>query len=284
MVRGRLTHINGKPIEEHDASRTRTARTSRRATRTSPGRTSSAPTIASSAGNWCSARDFGKPLVSARDRISGEPGRQARRPAARSTWPARAFTASVASIRKVKWDSFQPNFFLVFAPGLLDETAGTYMTSAQPRARPGAPTSRRSRGVSRAFPSSISMICSRRCARSSTRRCSRCRASSCSRCSRGSRCCWRPCRRAATSAATKARCCARSARVAARCSRRARGIQRARRCSPACWRRRALDRRLLRRDAAAVDELRLRRLDCWSSACAAARCWWPSVAGSRRVR
>ena len=41
-----------------------------------------------------------------------------------------SFTASVASIRKVKWDSFQPNFFIVFAPGMLDETAGTYMTSA----------------------------------------------------------------------------------------------------------------------------------------------------------
>jgi len=30
----------------------------------------------------------------------------------------------------VKWDSFRPNFFVVFAPGMLDSTAGTYMTSA----------------------------------------------------------------------------------------------------------------------------------------------------------
>ena len=37
---------------------------------------------------------------------------------------------TVASVRKVKWDSFQPNFFIVFAPGVLDETAGTYLTSA----------------------------------------------------------------------------------------------------------------------------------------------------------
>ena len=37
---------------------------------------------------------------------------------------------TVASIRKVKWDSFQPNFFIVFAPGVLEGTAGTYMTSA----------------------------------------------------------------------------------------------------------------------------------------------------------
>ena len=37
---------------------------------------------------------------------------------------------TVASVRKVKWDSFQPNFFIVFAPGVLEGTAGTYMTSA----------------------------------------------------------------------------------------------------------------------------------------------------------
>ena len=38
--------------------------------------------------------------------------------------------AEVASVRKIKWDSFQPNFFVVFPPGLLDELAGTWMTSA----------------------------------------------------------------------------------------------------------------------------------------------------------
>jgi putative ABC transport system permease protein len=38
-------------------------------------------------------------------------------------------TVEVASIRKVRWDSFRPNFFLVLPPGLLDGAAGTYMTS-----------------------------------------------------------------------------------------------------------------------------------------------------------
>lgn len=40
-----------------------------------------------------------------------------------------SLSARIASIRKVRWDSFRPNFFLVFPPGLLDGTAGTYMTS-----------------------------------------------------------------------------------------------------------------------------------------------------------
>ncbi|MFO7304545.1 MAG: FtsX-like permease family protein [Gammaproteobacteria bacterium] len=38
-------------------------------------------------------------------------------------------TVEVASFRKVQWDSFRPNFFMVFSPGVLDDKAGTYITS-----------------------------------------------------------------------------------------------------------------------------------------------------------
>jgi putative ABC transport system permease protein len=38
-------------------------------------------------------------------------------------------TATVSSIRDVRWDSFRPNFFMVFSPGVLDNVAGTYITS-----------------------------------------------------------------------------------------------------------------------------------------------------------
>jgi len=55
----------------------------------------------------------------------------------------------VASIRKVKWDSFQPNFFIVFPPGTLEGTAGTYMTSAY--FRPG--TARSLAQLAHRFPS-----------------------------------------------------------------------------------------------------------------------------------
>jgi putative ABC transport system permease protein len=37
--------------------------------------------------------------------------------------------AQVGSIRRVRWDGFRPNFFLVFSPGALDSSTGTYMTS-----------------------------------------------------------------------------------------------------------------------------------------------------------
>lgn len=37
--------------------------------------------------------------------------------------------ATIASIRQVQWDSFKPNFFVMFEPGALEGMAATYMTS-----------------------------------------------------------------------------------------------------------------------------------------------------------
>ncbi len=58
--------------------------------------------------------------------------------------------ATISSFRDVQWDSMQPNFFLMFAPGLLDGAAGTWMGSAvyrpgmsRPRGRGRAAFSRR---------------------------------------------------------------------------------------------------------------------------------------------
>lgn len=35
----------------------------------------------------------------------------------------------VSSFREVQWDSFRPNFFMVFSPGTLEDSTGTYITS-----------------------------------------------------------------------------------------------------------------------------------------------------------
>jgi putative ABC transport system permease protein len=128
MIRGRLTSIKGRSVEdlkfageegENFATREQNLTWSAQ-----PGADNRII-----AGQWWTAADFGKPLVSLATEfqeslgvnvgdqltfdIAGEP-----------------FEVRVASIRKVKWDSFQPNFFVVFAPGVLDKTAGTYITSA----------------------------------------------------------------------------------------------------------------------------------------------------------
>ncbi|MEK7792335.1 MAG: FtsX-like permease family protein, partial [Pseudomonadota bacterium] len=41
----------------------------------------------------------------------------------------RAFSATVASLRKVDWDTFRVNFFVVAPPGLLDDFPVSYITS-----------------------------------------------------------------------------------------------------------------------------------------------------------
>jgi putative ABC transport system permease protein len=128
MIRGRLTSINGRPVEEGHGPRGGEegfATREQNLTWT----TDLGPDNRIIAGQWWTAADAGKPLVSLAsefqqslgvkvgDRLTFDIGGESRE-------------VQVASIRKVKWDTFQPNFFIVFPPGTLEGTAGTYMTSA----------------------------------------------------------------------------------------------------------------------------------------------------------
>lgn len=81
------------------------------------------------AGHWWTAADRGKPLVSLaveyRDAMHLRLGDRLTFDVAGEN-----VTVTVASFRRVRWDSFRPNFFVEFPPGLLNDAAGTYMTSA----------------------------------------------------------------------------------------------------------------------------------------------------------
>src|SRR4051812_11606916 len=128
MVRARMTHINGKPVEDLKFATPRGrefANRDQNITWTEAlGRDNEI-----TAGHWFRASDAGKPLVSVSteymnelnlklgDRLQFDIAGDIR-------------TASISSVRKVKWDSFQPNFFLMFAPGLLEGAQGTWMTAA----------------------------------------------------------------------------------------------------------------------------------------------------------
>ncbi|HUL46508.1 MAG TPA: FtsX-like permease family protein [Steroidobacteraceae bacterium] len=128
MIRGRLTAINGQAIEE-----------GRRGGRDEEGFATREQNLTWTtdlgadnrliAGRWWTAGDVGKPLVSLATEFQEALGVSL---GDRLTFDVGGETieATVASIRKVKWDSFRPNFFIVFAPGVLDAIAGTYMTSA----------------------------------------------------------------------------------------------------------------------------------------------------------
>jgi putative ABC transport system permease protein len=80
------------------------------------------------AGTWWSKDDGGPPRVSVEIEVAEALGLKI---GDRLTYDVagESVTASVASFREVKWDTFRPNFFLVFSPGVLDDKAGTYITS-----------------------------------------------------------------------------------------------------------------------------------------------------------
>ncbi|MBV9345808.1 MAG: FtsX-like permease family protein [Gammaproteobacteria bacterium] len=131
IIRGRLIAINGQPLEA------RGRRGEDFATRDQ--NLTWAPELGRDnrllAGRWWKPEDYGKPLVSLASEFQESLGV---RLGDRLTFDVagESLQATVASIRKVKWDSFQPNFFIVFAPGVLEHLAGTYMTSAY--FRPGS--------------------------------------------------------------------------------------------------------------------------------------------------
>jgi putative ABC transport system permease protein len=127
MIRGRLVEVNGRKAAELPGLEDRGRGFAER----EQNLTWSAELQKDNeitAGHWWTPDEFGQPLVSIAseferdlklklgDRllfdIAGEP-----------------LEVKVASIRKVRWDSFHPNFFLVMAPGLLENAAGTFMTS-----------------------------------------------------------------------------------------------------------------------------------------------------------
>jgi putative ABC transport system permease protein len=136
LVRARLSAINGVPVEqlhfdsdrangfvEREANLTwaRTLRDDNRLV----------------AGNWWVDGDAGGPRVSVEQefaRLLGlEIGDEVTYDVA-----GEAVSAKVASLRDVRWDSFQPNFFMVFSPGVLDDVTGTLITSVhvEPAQRP----------------------------------------------------------------------------------------------------------------------------------------------------
>jgi len=128
MIRARITSINSRPSEslkfKNDSARGFLER--------EQNLTWSAALMDDNqliAGNWWTAADSGKPLVSIsseyQEALQLQLGDKLSFDIAGET-----LTVEVASVRKIRWDSFRPNFFLVFPPGLLDGAAGTYMTSA----------------------------------------------------------------------------------------------------------------------------------------------------------
>ncbi|MCU0759523.1 MAG: FtsX-like permease family protein [Steroidobacteraceae bacterium] len=128
MIRARLTQLNGRDIENIEFSSPRGEGFARREQNIT-WQEDLGDDNRVVAGRWWTPEDRGKALVSVSTEVQEGLGLVV---GDRLTFDVagESYEATVASVRKVKWDSFQPNFFLVFAPGLLDDTVGTWMTSA----------------------------------------------------------------------------------------------------------------------------------------------------------
>jgi putative ABC transport system permease protein len=79
-------------------------------------------------GHWWQADDTGKPVVSVESKLAKRMGIKMG-DQLRFAVGEQRFSAEVASIRSVQWESFRPNFYMVFPPQVIDRFPATYMTS-----------------------------------------------------------------------------------------------------------------------------------------------------------
>ncbi|HSS66364.1 MAG TPA: FtsX-like permease family protein [Gammaproteobacteria bacterium] len=127
MVKGRLTAVNGKPVtpEDYEEQRARhlVAREFNLSWLSKP-----QPQNRVISGNWWTADDHGKPLLSVEQGIAERLGLKLG-DTIRFNVAGRDIDAPIANLRHVEWDSFQVNFFVVTPPGVLEHFPATYISA-----------------------------------------------------------------------------------------------------------------------------------------------------------
>jgi putative ABC transport system permease protein len=147
MIRGRMVSINGESVRQRSFVERRGENLASR----EQNLTWSADIGADNRiteGHWFTPEEAGKPLVSVATDMQESIGLKL---GDKVTFDIAGETieATISSFREVHWDSMQPNFFLMFPPGLLEGAAGTWMASAQYRPTDPAQIA----GLVRRFPS-----------------------------------------------------------------------------------------------------------------------------------
>ena len=127
MVRGRLVEINGKPVSSRDYVEDRARRLVDREFNLSWTQ-SMQPDNSIVAGRWFDGRDAGKAVLSVEEGIARTIGVQ---PGDTVTYDIAGtrLKAEIVSLRKVGWDSFRVNFFVIAPPGVLEKFPASYVTS-----------------------------------------------------------------------------------------------------------------------------------------------------------
>jgi putative ABC transport system permease protein len=123
MVRGRLVEINGKPVQPEDYANQRAQHLLEREFNLS----SFADFPASNAlleGKWFAAGEKGFSI----EEGIGETLKFGMGDKLTFDIAGQRLTDTVTSVREVRWDSMQPNFFVIAAPGSLGDMPSTYIT------------------------------------------------------------------------------------------------------------------------------------------------------------
>ncbi|MEO5573802.1 MAG: FtsX-like permease family protein [Gammaproteobacteria bacterium] len=127
MVRARLMQINGKPVAPEKYKNERAERLAEREFNLSwaQDRPSHNQLIA---GQWWDSNNAGKGLLSLEQGIAETLGVKLG-DSMTYTVGDKSFTATVANLRKVDWDSMRVNFFVIATPGVLAGYPASYITS-----------------------------------------------------------------------------------------------------------------------------------------------------------
>jgi putative ABC transport system permease protein len=129
MIRGRMVAINDEPVANRRFGQARgEGLASREQNLTWAAEIGPDNTITE--GHWYQPDEFGQPLVSVATDFQESMGLKLG-DRLRFDIAGELIDVTISSFRRVEWDSMQPNFFLMFPPGLLEGAAGTYMASAQ---------------------------------------------------------------------------------------------------------------------------------------------------------
>jgi len=127
MIRARMTALNGTPISKLPLEGDRAKAFAEREQNLSWA-TDLQVDNKVIAGRWWTDADKGRKLVSVAKGYSDELGIKVGDTLSFDV-AGEPLDAEVASIREVQWDTFRPNFFLVFSPGTLDGMVGTWLTA-----------------------------------------------------------------------------------------------------------------------------------------------------------
>jgi putative ABC transport system permease protein len=153
MVRGRLTGVNGEPLDAGRFDDPRARRLAEREFNLSWA-TDLPPTNHVVAGAFWGAKAGPGAGLSMEEGIAKSLGLKLGDSLA---WDVAGtpIVAKITSLRKVDWDSFRPNFFTIFPPGVLETMPQTWLGAV--RVPPGSESARWLSGLVREFPNVLAI-------------------------------------------------------------------------------------------------------------------------------